>query len=827
VIGIGTTLNQRFLLEQELGRGGMGSVYSATDRVLERRVAIKLLKEQSGEDVGKRLRLEAQIAARLLHDNVVRIYDFGEAEGTWYLVMEQVDGTSYVRRWRALTLADRLRILGQVAEALDYAHHQGVIHRDIKPGNVLLTSADIPKLSDFGLSLLAEQADEAGTVRGTPHYMSPEQAKGKRLDFRTDLYSLGVMLFESATGSVPFSGSPIAVMSKHAGTAPERPRSRNPSLSESLEALIWALLAKKPENRPTSAAAVAQALREEVDRLVGVQEPVPAQAAAAPAAQADAVSAAPDLAALARLEREDIRGGLARPKPDAKTGPPREGARPASPSPSPPPGNATDLVNSSLVQKMLRAVLAEPVILSADERYLMGHYLAYLLIGSRRRGLLLQRPLERRNADRARFLLAMTYALAAGPTVEAVQEAANLLDQQIEVRPALSPVVVAKFLTWRATPQQRRLFRQTRKALQEASKYAQKQMTDSKGQLNPGLMPQTLDDLRKIAPARNVVDDVLVERWNRLAEVWRDHPDFRAAALRYASRQAYRDPASLALWPEVVYPLIELARWQRRFRSRAEIIWDFLVGRFFHLGDAGPSLDRLLTRDVPARVVAQIDDSVNLLAAKPPLDEEDVQHAPVDEADRLTASLPTGSVSLEELAGDEPGRDQGHVTLIDPDPVRFLQGQLHELWKEAVNALASQSGPGASGTARAPGHKHIPLGPYRLVVVASIRGRAAGQVAIQGMANKQIELTTPSFRTTGSAAKPIIAVWMYRDNSLVISHLDFQGSEHYVLWHAPLAHQVKFDDPADLYRELENLSMEPPEQADAALSRRFRPRKTV
>ncbi len=421
----------------------------------------------------------------------------------------------------------------------------------------------------------------------------------------------------------------------------------------------------------------------------------------------------------------------------------------------------------------------------------------------------------------------MTYALAAGPTEESVQEAASLLDQQIEVRPALSPVVVAKYLSWRETPQRRRLFRQTRKALQEASKHAQEHMTDAKGQLNPGLLPQTLDDLRKIAPARNDVDDVLVERWNRLAEVSRDHPEFRAAALRYASRRAHRDPASLALWPEVVYPLIELARWQRRYRSRAETVWDFLVGRLFHLGDAGLALDRLLTRAVPAQVVAQIDDSVNLLAAKPPLDEEDAEPAPVDETDRLTASLPASSLSLEELAHDEPSRDQGLITLADPDPVRFLQGQLHELWKEAVNALVSQAKPGASGPLKAPGHKHIPLGHYRLVVVASIRGRAAGQIAIQGMANKQIELTTPSFRTTGSAGKPILAVWIYRDNSLVISHLDFQGTERYVLWHAPLAHQVKFDDPADLHRELENLSMEPPEQIDAALSRRFRPRNTV
>src|SRR5262245_48299443 len=151
VIAIGTTLNQRFCLEKELGRGGMGTVYRATDLVLERSVAIKVLKEQSGEEVGKKLRLEAQIAARLLHENVVRIYDFGQADGTYFLVMEQVDGTSYSRRWRHLPMEDRLRILAQVAEALDFAHHQGVVHRDIKPANVLLTATDSPKLTDFGL----------------------------------------------------------------------------------------------------------------------------------------------------------------------------------------------------------------------------------------------------------------------------------------------------------------------------------------------------------------------------------------------------------------------------------------------------------------------------------------------------------------------------------------------------------------------------------------------------------------------------------------------------------------------------------------------------
>src|SRR5262245_15515612 len=178
---IGTTLNQRFTLEKELGRGGMGAVYRATDQVLQRTVAIKVLKEQSGDEVNRRIRLEAQILARLLHENVVRIYDFGEANNTCFLVMEEVDGTSYSKRWRNLSLLERLRVMAQVAEALDYAHHQGVIHRDMKPGNVLMTAADQPKLSDFGLSLLADDSEETGTIRGTPCYMSPEQSRGQRL----------------------------------------------------------------------------------------------------------------------------------------------------------------------------------------------------------------------------------------------------------------------------------------------------------------------------------------------------------------------------------------------------------------------------------------------------------------------------------------------------------------------------------------------------------------------------------------------------------------------------------------------------------------------
>ena len=143
--------------------------------------------------------------------------------------------------------------------------------------------------------------------------------------------------------------------------------------------------------------------------------------------------------------------------------------------------------------------------------------------------------MEPRNADRGRLLLGMTYAMLAGSTEEAIRDAAALLDQRIDVRAALSPVVVSKYLATRSNASLRRIFRQTRKAIGEASAYAQKRMIDAKGVLNPGLMPQRLDDLHHIAPPRTEVDDVLVERWNLVAEKWRIDPRFRFAVLRYAT----------------------------------------------------------------------------------------------------------------------------------------------------------------------------------------------------------------------------------------------------------------------------------------------------
>jgi serine/threonine-protein kinase len=476
---------------------------------------------------------------------------------------------------------------------------------------------------------------------------------------------------------------------------------------------------------------------------------------------------------------------------------------------------------------MVEVVLAEPVVLSAEERYLHGHYLAYLLSGAPRRGLFLRRPLEPRNADRGRLLLGLTYALTCGGEEEAVHEAAALLNQRIEVRSLLSPVVVAKYLACRESPAKRKLFRQTRRAVAQSSTYAQKKMMDAKGVLNPGLMPQRLDDLCLLAPPRDDVDDVLVERWNRVSEVWRNEVEFRVAVLRYATAEAHRDAASSALWPEVIYPLIERARWHRRIRTSTEAVWNYVRGRL-HVPDAGVAFDQMLSRSIPAPLFQHLEDEVLLFSNNVRLENPNSDPFAAgsrDQADQLAASLTTSRSDLarlaEELVEAEPEKEMSLLQLVDPDALRFFQGQLHELWKEALAVL--QSGAHARPGAKQVSHRHVAVGPYRLIVIPSLRGRAAGQVAIQGMLNKQIELSTPPVRTKGSSSKPLLAVWVYADNSLVIVHLDFVNTERFVLWHAPRGHQLNFDGLVGLQAELVKLGMEVPGQMDKVLTRHYKP----
>lgn len=805
---IGTTLNQRFSLDQELGRGGMGTVYRATDLVLQRTVAIKVLKDASGEEFGRRLRVEAQILARLLHENVVRLYDFGVDGGTYFFVMEEVEGSSYQKRWKKLELADRVAVMGQVAEALQYAHQQGVIHRDVKPANVLLTLSDQAKLSDFGLSLLADAHQEHGVVRGTPHYMSPEQARGKRLDFRTDLYALGVMLYESATGSTPFQGPVMTIMGHHVNTAPEPPRSRNPEISESFEQLILRLLSKDPDGRPSSGREVASLLRtlREEGRLLATSEAAGPTTSAAVVAAQDSSDQVQGQGLAGTASREAIERVSGRHEP----GQPATAAVPGVESPR----DRRGRLSSKAARDMLDVVEAEPITLTPNERYLGGHYLAYLLGGSRRRGIFQRRPLDPLNADRARVLLAMGYLMVGGADKASIARAARLLDTRPDVRAALSPVHLMKYLASRDTPAKRKHFRQVRRRLAEASPYAARNLLDAHGVLNPGLIPQSIEDLRRIAPERTEVDDDLVQRWNRVADVWRVDGEFRDSILRYATLQAHRDPASKDLWPEVVYPLIERARWQRRLRSRTEEMWD-KVAENLHLPDPGLRMDRALVEAVPSQVVAGLDQAIEEFEDEPSLNEPAF---PSDPGSR-TPSMPTFRAEsfedVEPVQADEPNLIRIHPA----DPFRHTLGECRELWKESIAALRNRGGGTAART--------LPIGPYRLAAVASIRGRAAGQLVLRGMPNKQIELMVPSFAGGGSGSRYLLAIWLYENQSLVITYMDNLGTQRYIAWDAAAGVQHNFQAPEDLNRDLYRLGYEVPHGLDRVLSRSYRPRNSV
>jgi predicted ATPase len=250
--------HDRYLLQAPLGQGGMGAVYLAHDTLLERDVAVKLL-NQAGLGTQGRARLlrEAQSAARLNHPNIIAIYDAGQADDAPYIVMELVPGRSLHEQPPA-SLEQSLAIARQVCAALQHAHAHGIIHRDLKPENVLISEDGQAKLSDFGLARsLASRVSQEGAISGTVYYLAPEQALGQELDGRTDLYALGVMLYEMTTGLLPFTADdPIAVITQHLYAPVVPPRAHNPLIPPRLEALILRLLSKQPADRPPDAAAV-------------------------------------------------------------------------------------------------------------------------------------------------------------------------------------------------------------------------------------------------------------------------------------------------------------------------------------------------------------------------------------------------------------------------------------------------------------------------------------------------------------------------------------------------------------------------------------------
>ena len=263
-----TVVDSRYTLVEPLGSGGMAEVYLAHDEVLDRAVALKILRGQYADDEEfvERFRREAQSAAGLSHPNIVSIYDRGRSEdGAYYIAMEYVPrGTlkDRISRDGALEPGMAVGVALQIADALQAAHESGVIHRDIKPQNVLITKTGDIKVTDFGIARATSSPLTAtSAVLGTAGYMSPEQAMGEPVGQGSDLYSLGVVLYEMLTGDIPFRAeSPIAQAMMHVNERPRSPREVNPEVPEPLDALTLKLLAKDPEDRYPSATALANDL---------------------------------------------------------------------------------------------------------------------------------------------------------------------------------------------------------------------------------------------------------------------------------------------------------------------------------------------------------------------------------------------------------------------------------------------------------------------------------------------------------------------------------------------------------------------------------------
>jgi serine/threonine-protein kinase len=257
---INRIFDTRYVIKRKLGSGGMADVYLAEDQELGRRVALKLLDDRhaSDEQFVERFRREAQSAAGLNHPSIVSIFDRGQAEGTYYIAMEYLDGRTLKElliRNGPTPPAIAIDYARQILGALSFAHRNGIVHRDIKPHNIIVRPDGRLKVTDFGIARSgASQMTEAGSIVGTAQYLSPEQARGAPVDPRSDLYSLGIVLYEMLTGKVPFTGdTPVEIAMKHLSQVPDPPSTLRPDVPHDLDAVVMRALAKDPDQRYGSA----------------------------------------------------------------------------------------------------------------------------------------------------------------------------------------------------------------------------------------------------------------------------------------------------------------------------------------------------------------------------------------------------------------------------------------------------------------------------------------------------------------------------------------------------------------------------------------------
>jgi serine/threonine-protein kinase len=275
----------RYSILSELGRGAMGVVYKATDTVLERTVAVKTvnmaLEKDGAEKYEARFYQEARAAGSLNHPAIVTVYDVGKEGDIAYMAMEFIEGVelrSLIGEGRALPVSQALSIASQVAEGLAYAHQHSVVHRDIKPANIMVLTDGAVKITDFGIARMRTAADEltqTGMMLGSPKYMSPEQVIGKRADQRSDIFSLGVILYEMLTGTAPFGGENVtALMYQIVNFAPPAPSAVNPAVPVLLDYVVAKMLAKPLEERYADAQALARDLRD-CERQMSAPQAIP------------------------------------------------------------------------------------------------------------------------------------------------------------------------------------------------------------------------------------------------------------------------------------------------------------------------------------------------------------------------------------------------------------------------------------------------------------------------------------------------------------------------------------------------------------------------